>query len=466
MFRKFIYGAVIALLCSFFIPGVHAQEITGPAGQQAASNGAGATASDVAALEQQSREALEAGDAVRLYVANMKLLQLRPYEPEYMINTVRATALLDRRSTAYHHMLQMQQQGLSFDFNSLPETESIRDTEAYEYINNLMIEAGTPAGEGSVEWKIQHPPQDLTSVSWDASRQSVLLGSLRDGAVLAVGQDGAMSALLEANEENGLWSITGMKADAGRNRLWIATSALPEFAAYHPTDQGRNALLEFNLETLELLERFDLPVDALPHRLGALATTENGHVYVLDHASPIIYRKAPEGEKLEVFLYSEKFDALDAIAVTPDNSRLFVADRSTGIYVTDPVALQASLLSGPETLNLGGISALEYHSGNLVMIQGGISPQRIMRLTLDATGAMVAGVSPMAVNLEAFDQPGRSTLTGEDLLYVANSATGGADAETLIMRTPLSAGSEIVAPDMRDFQKRIRANADRQPDES
>lgn len=466
MFKKFFYGAMLVLLCSFFMPGVHAQDKNEPAGQQAASNGAGTTAAEIAALEQQSREALEAGDAVRLYVANMKLLRLRPYEPEYMINTVKATALLDRRSTAYHHMLQMQQQGLSFDFNSLPETESIRDTEAYEYINKLMIEAGVPAGEGAVEWEIDHSPQDVSSIAWDAGRQSVLLGSLRDGTLLGVGQDGDTKTLLEADDGNGLWSITGLKADADHNRLWIATSALPEFAAYQPTDQGRNALLEFSLESLELLARFDLPVDALPHRLGAVAATADGHVYVLDQASPIIYRKTPEGKKLEVFLYSEKFEALDAIAVTPDNSRLFVADRFTGIYVIDPIALQTSLLSGPETLNLGGISALEYHAGSLVMIQSGISPQRIMRLTLDTTGAVVAEVSPMAVALEAFDKPGRAALAGKDLVYIANKGASGADAKTVVMRTPLDAGSEIVAPDMRNFQKRIKANAKRRPDGS
>ena len=127
----------------------------------------------VAELEQQSEESYAAGKWVEFYVANMKLNQLHPYEIGYMVNIIRACALLDRKSTAYHYMLKMQQQGQSFDFNSIPDTLQIRDTEAYEYINNLLIEASKSAGVGTVAFSLPGDPADFRAIAWDQSRNSL-----------------------------------------------------------------------------------------------------------------------------------------------------------------------------------------------------------------------------------------------------------------------------------------------------
>ena len=49
----------------------------------------------VAELEEKSKQAHADGKYLRFYVANMKLHQLRPYEPSYMENIVAASALVN-----------------------------------------------------------------------------------------------------------------------------------------------------------------------------------------------------------------------------------------------------------------------------------------------------------------------------------------------------------------------------------
>jgi hypothetical protein len=79
-----------------------------------------------------------------------------------------------------------------------------------------------------------------------------------------------------------------------------------------------------------------------------------------------------------------------------------------------------------------------------------------MRLELNDRGATATTVSPMAIALPPFDGLAASALAGDAIYYVANSAAGDSAKETLIMRTPLDSGTEIEAPEMRQFQQQIK----------
>lgn len=329
---------------------------------------------EAAELQKQSEEAYAAEKWVAFYVANMKLAKLRPYEPEYMVNIVRACARLDRKSTAYHYMLKMQQQGLSYDFSSIEDTVGIRDTEAYGYINNLLVEAAKPAGEAAVAFELKGNAGDFQAVAWDNTRGRYLVGTEADGSLIAVSEKGKTKLLIEADEDNGLWSISGLAVDEENNRLWISSSATAQFSGYSAADRNHGALFELDLETLEIIGRYNLPVDALTHELGSLALTSDGHVYVIDRATPIVYHKLPDSDRLEAFFAGPELVELRDIAVTPDNSRVFIADAYKGILVIDPVAQQAGLLTGPETLNLGGITAMEYQGGTFSWFRAVLSP--------------------------------------------------------------------------------------------
>jgi hypothetical protein len=411
----------------------------------------------ISMLQEQSQEAYAAGKWVAFYIANMKLSELHPFEPENMVNIVRACALLERKSTAYHYMLKMQQQGMTYDFNTTEDTLQIRDTEAYEYINQLLVDAAKTAGDGTVAFTLPGTPADFQAIAWDGSRDRLLVGTLGEGTVTAVSADGETEVLLKADDENGLWSISGLAVDVKNKRLWVSSAATPLFAAFSPADTNHGALFELDLETLEIVGRYNVPVDGLKHELGSLAVTDDGHVYVINRAAPVIYRKTPEGDRLEAFFTSLNLLELRDIAVIPDNSRVFVSDTYKGIMAIDPIAEQAALLSGPETMNLGGIRSIDYRNGMLFVVQGGFEPQRVIRLELDASGAVVQSIAPMAIALEDFNRPGIGTIQGESLYYVANS--GADDAKSaIIMNTPLDAGAEVAPPDMAQFGKAIKAN--------
>ena len=436
--------------------------LSGPAAipaQAAATGGdepAGVAQEDIAGLESKAAKARQEEDWSALYAASSGLHRQRPFEPAYMLDIIRAAGGLGQRQTVYTFMLKLQQAGLSYDIGQIPQTAFMSDTEAFQYINKLLVEAGQPAGEGESVLSIAGRPADIGDLAWDPTRERFLLGTRSDGRLLAMADDGSTELLLQADDKNGLWSIEGLAVDAKNGVLWIASSASPAFARYSPADARRGALFRFDLATLELRDQYNLPIDGLPHSLGSVALTDTGDVYVVDRAVPIVFRKAAGDDRLEHFVGMPRLVALTDLAVTPDNSRLFVADAVMGIMVIDPKAGGARMLQGPENLNLYGIYGLEYVDGALVITQSGISPQRIMRLELDAVGAAAENVTPMAVALQGFDTPGTGTLRGDRIYYFANHGTATDDDRMRLMVTPLNAGVEVKPPDMRLFERALR----------
>jgi hypothetical protein len=412
---------------------------------------------NVADLEEKSRQAYENEKWLSFYITNMKLHQQRLYEPQYMSNIVRACGRLDRKSTAYHYMLMMQKQGLAHDFNAFEDTVSIRNTEAYRYINDLLIRARDPAGSAEIFTKLAVSAADVQAAAWDRSRKRLLIGTESQGRVLAVAGDGSVETLLDGDREKGLWSVRGLAVDPERDRLWVSSSATPAFSGFDAQDSNRGGLLEFDLKSLELLNRYELPADELNHELGGLALTADGQVYVIDRAQSVLYRKPTDGQTLHAFVSVADLDDFRDIAVTPDNSRIFISDAFKGVLVIDPAAEQTAMLSGTENISLGRIEGIEYHDGELYALQSGIDPDRLVRLQLDATGSKVTGITPVASAMPEFDGPGALTLDAGRFYFVANR-NGDDSPEAILMQTTVEAGRDAVSTEMQkaqdDFQSR------------
>jgi len=409
---------------------------------------------NVPALLVKANEAYAAKDYLTFRKSLERLNTLRPNNSEYMFQLVIAHALLGEKTPAYNLMLSMQQQGLSYDFTTTENTMSLRDTEVFDYVNDLMIMAGNPVGESETVFTLPQSAVLPETIAWDESRQKFLVGTVADGSILAVGKDGQATELLRANDENGMWSIFDIIVDQAHNRLWVSSAAIPVFSGFDPVDNGRSALFEFNLETLELVRRYPVPVDGNPHILGSMVLSPNGDIFIVDRALPVIYSKAAGAQKLRAVMASREMVSMRGIAMQPDGNIMYVADREMGIMVIDVKGGRTMKLAAPPTLNLGGIDGLYLWNNRLIVIQNGIKPQRVMRLQLDASGTKVAEVRPLAVSQPEYDYPSFGTLHGEDIYYFASSQTtknSGKPKPVTVLRTPLDSSEDLVQPDMEAY---------------
>jgi hypothetical protein len=149
-----------------------------------------------------------------------------------------------------------------------------------------------------------------------------------------------------------------------------------------------------------------------------LTVAPDGSVYAADPNSGAIYRAgAGEGRVTAAFPAGE-FNSPQGMAPSQDGDRLYVSDYGLGIFVVDLRLRTKTLLSSRLPEMLDGIDGLVRHGGDLIAIQNGTEPRRILRLVLDRSGNIVDRVIVLERAVRSWGEPTLATLRGDTLIYV------------------------------------------------
>ncbi|MGB5719136.1 MAG: hypothetical protein WBM34_00455, partial [Woeseiaceae bacterium] len=94
-----------------------------------------------------------------------------------------------------------------------------------------------------------------------------------------------------------------------------------------------------------------------------------------------------------------------------------------------------------------GIDGLYRHGDELIVIQNGTQPNRVVAMQLGIDGLSITAGRTVAANLEEFDEPTLGLVSGSDFIFIANSHWNRFDAENrlpdglsgpVILRIPLN----------------------------
>ena len=83
----------------------------------------------------------------------------------------------------------------------------------------------------------------------------------------------------------------------------------------------------------------------------------------------------------------------------------------------------------PERTSAYGIDGLYRYGDELIAIQNGIRPHRVVAFTLSDDGGAVTASRVLAANLADFDEPTLGVVSGGDFYFVANSHWNRFDRE-------------------------------------
>ncbi len=354
--------------------------------------------------------------------ATEKLHALRPYNQDFMTHLVTAYSRTGETSKAFNMMLMMQQQGLAQDWEEIDGLDELRQHRLYNHLNDLMIEAGQPFGEASVFAELGPDHAMPEAMAHDHQSERIFVGTVRDGLILETVDGKEWKEFASPASVDGLRAVFDLVVDSERGRLWVATGLVSHFQADEPGPRG-TALLKLDLESGELLESYPVESDGQPRMLGSIAINSEGMVFAADSATPMIYRLDPEQHSHpQPFFSHQNFASLRGIAISDDDQRLYVVDYEIGILVLAADDSQrAWKLAVPETLNEGGIDGIEYWDDHLIVIQNGVTPERVLKLELGPDGLGVVSVAPVVAALDEFDVPTFGTMVGNDLVFLAAS---------------------------------------------
>lgn len=195
-----------------------------------------------------------------------------------------------------------------------------------------------------------NPGMHPEGIEWYAGGETFLVGSLGQGSVFAVADDGTVTPFAESES---LVSSIGIHLDHNTHRLLVANA--DPMAFIDPSVDGIAQLGIFDLETGEELHFVDLG-SLYPdgrHFANDVTNDLDGNAYVTDSFSPVIYKVDMDGNA-EIFAENEAFTnengGLNGIDYHPDGYLLVANNGAAELYkvpLDDPSAVTLVELSEP-----------------------------------------------------------------------------------------------------------------------
>jgi hypothetical protein len=191
-------------------------------------------------------------------------------------------------------------------------------------------------------------------------------------------------------------------------------------ASTAPAD-GAGTLHKLQLVSGRPLRSFRVTADLEPVSFVDLAVTPAGTVLVLDSAGPQLLALRPGGTSLERVMRIDVQGPASLAAV--DDGAAYVAHRG-GVSRIDLRARTATRVAAPRSVSLAHLERIRWRSHALIAVRvDDDGSRRIIRLELNANGRAVTQATALGGSLATTGQT-FVTISGEDLVYVADSSSG------------------------------------------
>ncbi len=354
-----------------------------------------------------------------------KLSKIKPNVPFFQYKLAQAYSLANNKSAAFNALVALQKQGLYYDVANNKNFDNIKSFPVFKYIKENLEANNTHFGEGLEVFKIDKSFSGLLfeTLVVDSKNNRFLMGSLRDGRVIKVENNGDISNLIEPTQGglSGPWSVIDLEVDAKNNVLWVASAAISQYTKLSKESAGLAGIFKYNLTTGELIKSFLLPEKSKPYLLATIHLAKNGKLYVLESIrNSILELNQKTGEFLLV-LKAQGFEGLRKMTSDDTGRFLYVTDEEKGILVIDLPKEKTYLIENTPALLLAGISEIIYDDNGLIIIQAGNKPERVMRLQLNKTKLVVSNVFPIESAHPKFNNPSSGAVFDGGIYYIANS---------------------------------------------
>ena len=375
-----------------------------------------AAISDVNVLLAKLEEYKTKKDLKRQAYTYKRLSELRPYAGGVLWELARTYSMINERTGAFDTMLRLQQQGFNFDPTGDPAFDNIKASKVFKYIVEGLQTNAKPFGEGKVAFTIQSDAAQIESLVFDPTRNRFFAASAATGEIFSVDLAGKTKPFISPGKANGLFGVYSMAVDAPRDLLYVGTTSLPSFKDFDANTFGQGGIAQFELSTGKLRAKYALPFDDKAHVISAMTVAPNGDVYAVDVATNTVYQL--RSGKLVPLFSSPEFISLRGIAVTDDHKFLYLSDYESGLFIASLERNQIRLLTA-KNQNLGGIDGLYAYKNQIIALQNGTSPTRVLRVLLGANG--IEQVRPLEANKKAMSVPSFGTMKGNQIYFIGNS---------------------------------------------
>lgn len=361
--------------------------------------------------------AYQAQEFDKMVVAAGKSLKARPGNPGALFNLALAHALNDDPAASLQTLELLLAKGIDFGADEMDEFAALRTLPEWAAYTRGIAALYEPVGSASVALRLDDGHFVPEGIAIDALG-NVYLGSIHKGELRR------NADVLSSRQ--GHWSIFGMRFHSDGN-LWFASSAVAQLENVGD-EIGKAGLFRLNVESGEVDREAILPQYADEQVLGDLVI-DGDVIYTTDSITGAVYRYDTETDEYSALVDRGVFGSPQGLVLDATGDNLYVADYIGGVYrVSLPDGEPQKLRNNSDATDYG-IDGLYRYGDELIAIQNGMRPHRVVALQLSDDGLVIRGSRMLAANLEAFDEPTLGVVEGDDFYFVANSHWNRFDAE-------------------------------------
>ena len=367
------------------------------------------------------------GEAAKLYG---RVTELLPRSTAARVNAARALARAGNATEALAQLGAAVAFGVRFDAAD-PAWNGLRTDPRFARLESRMRASTAPLVRSTVAFSLA---KDLTpeNIAWDPKTRAFFVGSMYKAKIVRIAPDGAVSDFVPSRRD-GLLSVLGMKVDAARRELWVATGNFgdrPPLEVDDPASSGKGALFRYDADSGAVLGRYWGPVaDGESVQFNDLVVSPAGDVYATAGLRGI-WRLRRGSDAVEPFIVRPGA-FFNGIAITPDGGTLFGASHFEGVVKIDVASKETALVDLPPGVALGGIDGLYVHDGSLVAIQNGIDPIRVLRAWMNPEMTRVTRFAVLEQEHPETDIPLTGVIVGDDMYYVGRSQLRAFDGKSI-----------------------------------
>ena len=308
-----------------------------------------------------------------------------------------------------------------FDPSKDPAFAAINTSKDFRKIVDDVHKDFLPANDWRVAFTSSEKDLFPEGLEYDPTNDFFYLSSLYHPKILRISPEGKIAGFVSGQGYK-LLPVMAIHLDPADGTIWSTS---------FDEDAQQSEILHFD-RAGELLARY--PSSAhFAHEFHDLAVLHDGNVLLTDTLAAKVYRFDPRTRTFATLQLSRPLFSPKGIALTDDDSAVYVADQLGVLRVDLKNDTCAEVDPGPRA-TVAGIDGLYWHKDTLIGVQTGIGNPRVAAFHLSADGLHVVRTAVLATSLAS---PTTGAVRGEDFYFIVNGQADNLNGSHILDVTAL-----------------------------
>lgn len=365
------------------------------------------------AAREEGMKALDSSDPTGAMKAFNAAGDIMPDSPSILLLKAQVAMKQHKTGTAQAVLKDYLARGYVLDLNKNPDFNAVWASDLEEMDQANIVPKG--------EMQILSTSEDFAvteGFAYAPDSNQVFVSGVRTGTISVLSPQGARD-LMKLRPGVAAYGL-GLRD----GKLWAATAATRQTVGFDAKKPVSSKVVVIDPANGQVVKSF---ADAKTTRRFGHMLLGKDDLYVADAEHGEVLRLAGYDGMFQVLVPEGYMDTPDALAENEAASTLVVADFISGLYRVDLATGQMSRLLPPADGSLLGISFLARYGNDLIAVQTGFKPNRILRLHLSDDWSQVTSTEVLLRSPKDLSQPTQGVVTGDRFVFIAKSQWANLD---------------------------------------